>query len=102
MRDSKGATMTRLVGAFAFACATASAAVWAQDGAKSDEPPLKTTYVRLGNNANAIVVEPITPDPARARFALLVAHPERVNTFGYFIGRELPKRGYRVMMVNYY
>jgi hypothetical protein len=64
--------------------------------------PMKTTYVPLGNNANAIIVEPATPDAARSRIAVLVKHPERLNTFNYFIGRELSKRGYRVMMLNYY
>jgi hypothetical protein len=65
-------------------------------------PPLKTTYVHLANNANAIIVEPVTPDPVRGRLAVLVTHPDYLNTFNYFIGRELPKYGYRVMMLNYY
>ena len=37
-----------------------------------------------------------------ALIALLVAHPEHVNNFNYFIGRELPKYGYPVMMLNTY
>jgi pimeloyl-ACP methyl ester carboxylesterase len=65
-------------------------------------PPTKTTFVRLTNNANAIVVEPLTPNPAKSRIAMLVTHPGNANTFNYFIGRELPKYGYRVMMLNYY
>ena len=65
-------------------------------------PPTKTTFVRLANNANALLVEPVTPNPAKSRIAVLVTHPEHVNNFNYFTGRELPKYGYRVMMLNYY
>ena len=65
-------------------------------------PPTKTTFVRLTNNANAIVVEPVTPNPEKSRIAVLVTHPEHVNNFNYFTGRELSKYGYRVMMLNYY
>jgi hypothetical protein len=65
-------------------------------------PTTKTTFVRLSDNANAILVEPVTPDPLKSRIALLVTHPEHVNTFNYFIGRGLPRYGYRVMMLNYY
>ncbi len=70
--------------------------------AKSTASATRTTFVRLTNGANAIVVEPTTLDPAKGRIAILVAHPEHVNTFSYFIGRELPKYGYRVMMLNTY
>jgi pimeloyl-ACP methyl ester carboxylesterase len=78
-------------------------AAWAQFSAAPDGgPPTRTTFLRLSNNANAIIVERVTPIPAKARIALLVTHPERVNNFNYFIGRELPKRGYPVMMMNYY
>jgi pimeloyl-ACP methyl ester carboxylesterase len=58
--------------------------------------------VRLTNTANAILVEPETPNPAKGRIAVLVTHPENINTFNYFIGRALPRYGYRVMMMNYY
>jgi hypothetical protein len=50
--------------------------------------PLKTTYVRLASDANAILVEPVTPDPAKGRIAVLVTHPGHLNNFEYFIGRE--------------
>jgi pimeloyl-ACP methyl ester carboxylesterase len=63
---------------------------------------LKTTFLSLGNNSNAILVEPAKLDPAKARIAILIAHPEGANTFNYFIGRELPRYGYRVMMMNTY
>jgi hypothetical protein len=83
---------------------TLAATAHAQSPAAASEggPPTKTTFVRLTNNANAILVEPVTPNPAKSRIAVLVTHPEHANNFNYFIGRELPKRGYRVMMMNYY
>ncbi len=62
----------------------------------------RTTFVPLGGGANAILVEPTTLDPVRGRIAILVAHPEDLNTFNYFFGRVLPAYGYRVMMVNTY
>lgn len=65
-------------------------------------PPTKTTFIRLGNNSNAILVEPVTPDPVKSRIAVIVTHPEHVNNFNYFIARALPRYGYRVMAINYY
>jgi pimeloyl-ACP methyl ester carboxylesterase len=65
-------------------------------------PPMKTTFVRLTNNSNAILVEPVTPDPVRSHIAVVVTHPERLNNFGYFTGQGLAKYGYRALMVNYY
>jgi pimeloyl-ACP methyl ester carboxylesterase len=65
-------------------------------------PPTKTTFIRLSNNANAILVEPVTPDPVKGKITVIVSHPEHVNNFNYFIARELPKRGYRAMAINYY
>ena len=70
--------------------------------AERAEPALRTSFIRLSNGANAVLVEPVTLDPVKSRIAVLVAHPEHVNTFNYFIGRELPRYGYRVMMVNTY
>lgn len=70
--------------------------------AQAQESAVKRTFVQLTNNANALIIEPQTPDPKRARFAILLTHPDHVNTFNYFIGDELAKRGYRVMMMNYY
>jgi pimeloyl-ACP methyl ester carboxylesterase len=70
--------------------------------APPDNTPMKTTYVRLANNANAILVEPVTLDPVKSRIAVIVTHPEHVNNFNYFIGRALPPYGYRVLMLNYY
>jgi uncharacterized cupin superfamily protein/pimeloyl-ACP methyl ester carboxylesterase len=65
-------------------------------------PPLKTTFVRLTNNANALIVEPVTPIAGKSRIALVVTHPDRNNNFSYFTGQELAKYGYRALMINYY
>jgi hypothetical protein len=62
----------------------------------------KTTFVRLSNSANALIVEPATPDPERSGLAILVVHPDHLNTFNYFLAPEFAKRGYRVMLMNYY
>jgi pimeloyl-ACP methyl ester carboxylesterase len=76
---------------------------WSQfSPAPEGGPPTRTTFVRLTNNANAVIVEPETLNPAKARIAVLVTHPENLNNFNYFIGRALPRYGYRVMMMNYY
>ena len=65
-------------------------------------PPLKQTYIRLANNANALLVEPEKLDPVRSHIALIVTHPEHVNNFNYFTAFALAKYGYRAIMVNYY
>ena len=65
-------------------------------------PPTKTTFIRLGNNANAILTEPVTPDPVRGRIAVVVTHPEGANNFNYFTAQALPKYGYRSIAINYY
>ena len=60
------------------------------------------TFVPLLENANAVIAEPEKPDRARRRIVILVAHPEHINAFTYFIGPEGAKRGYRTMILNYY
>jgi pimeloyl-ACP methyl ester carboxylesterase len=87
---------------FALAMAVVLPALAQQSPTPVGGPPVKTTYVRLANNANAILVEPVNLDPAKSRIAVLITHPEHVNNFNYFIGWELPKHGYRTMMLNYY
>lgn len=62
---------------------------------------LKTTFVQLSPQANAVLVEPAALN-SKSRIALLITHPERINNFDYFVGKELPKYGYRAMMLNYY
>lgn len=61
-----------------------------------------TTFIRLGNNANAILVQPKVADPVRSHIAVIVTHPEHVNNFNYFIAKTLPTYGYPVMAINYY
>ena len=68
---------------------------------ESGAPAAKRTYLRLSSDANAVLVEPKTPSPHEHIVAINV-HPDNVNTFEYFIGRELAKRGYRTIEVNYY
>ncbi len=63
--------------------------------------PLKTTFVQLSPLANAVLVEPVTPN-SKSRIAVLVTHPEHANNFNYFVGQELPKYGYRALLLNYY
>ena len=41
--------------------------------------PLKTTFVSLGQQANAILVEPVEPNK-KSRIAVLITHPEREVT----------------------
>ena len=94
--------MRCLIRALVLAGVLASGGAPAQETRTEVGPPVKTTFVNLAGNANAIIVEPVTPDLKRGRIAILLTHPEHLNTFNYFIGRELSKRGYRVMMMNYY
>ncbi len=63
---------------------------------------LTRTFVSLGDNANAVIAEPPRRDAVRSHIALLVAHPEHMNTFEYFIGPAFAKLGYRTMMLNYH
>jgi pimeloyl-ACP methyl ester carboxylesterase len=95
--------LKNIAGLLALCIMLAPVSARAQFSATPDDgPPTKTTFIRLGNNANAILVEPVTPDPVRGRIAVVVTHPEHVNNFNYFIARALPRYGYRVMAINYY
>jgi pimeloyl-ACP methyl ester carboxylesterase len=95
--------MKNILGAVALAIAIVPIAARAQFSPvpQSDGVPTKTTYVRLANNANAILVEPVTPN-AKSRILVIATHPEHVNNFNYFTAWALSKYGYRAMMVNYY
>jgi pimeloyl-ACP methyl ester carboxylesterase len=83
--------------------ALAPMAARAQYSPAPSEPGLatKTSYVRLSNNANAILVEPVTPNE-KSRFAVVVSHPGHLNNFEYFIAPGMARYGYRVLLVNYY
>ena len=76
------------------------AAVRGQRG-QTPELAAKRTYVRLGNNANALLVEPLQLGP-KSRILAINTHPDHNNNFEYFIGRELVARGYRAIGINYY
>ena len=97
MRGSIRAALL-LLAAFPPVCA------WAQLSVPppQDTGATRTVYVRLASNANAILVEPVRPDPVRSHIAILVTHPEHQNNFDYFIGPALARYGYRVMLLNYY
>src|SRR5262245_42682298 len=73
----------------------------AQRGQRPQELQAKRTYVRLANNANALLVEPLEPGP-KSRILAINTHPDHNNNFEYFIGRELVSRGYRALLINYY
>ena len=98
-----------LVLTFALACLSAAAQSPPPQGPLQQGPaftpltglPTKTTFVPLGQGANAVLVEPVTLNE-KSKIAVLITHPERANNFNYFIGLELPKYGYRAMMMNYY
>jgi hypothetical protein len=72
-----------------------------QRRAQPPQPPAKRTYVRLANNANALLVEPLEPGP-KSRILAINTHPDHNNNFEYFVGRELVARGYRALLLNYY
>jgi len=88
-----------------FACATTlcgQSVVRAQEAsAQPSQVQLKSTYVRLANNANAVLWENPTPGP-KGRIVAINTHPGHNNNFEYFIGRELVTRGYRAVLLNYY
>jgi pimeloyl-ACP methyl ester carboxylesterase len=69
--------------------------------AQTPPPPVKTTYVRLAGQANALLVEPGQPGP-KQRIVVINVHPDNLNTFEYFTGRALVARGYRMIGINYY
>lgn len=95
--------MKRLCGLLILMIAGASQLVAAQGtpAAQAGDVSLKTTFVPLGPQANAVLIEPATLNN-KSGIALLITHPERINNFNYFVGQELPKYGYRAMMLNYY
>lgn len=63
---------------------------------------IQFTFVPLIGSANAVIAEPAQSDRVRSRIAILIAHPEHIDTFSYFLGPEFARRGYRTMMMNYY
>ena len=61
--------------------------------------PIRSTFLRLTNNSNAVLSEPVTPDPVRSRIVIINTHPEHLNNFS---NSPLTAYGYRTMGVNYY
>lgn len=84
-----------VVVAFAAVCAR----VWSQPGAPSG---VANVFVRLASNANAVIADPVATNADKKRVVFLTMHPERANEFNSWIAKELAKRGYRTMMMNYY
>jgi hypothetical protein len=82
---------------------TCAVALFAQHAvvAQTAQTQLKSTYVRLANNANALLVENPIPGP-KGRIVAINTHPGHNNNFNYFIGQELAARGYRALLMNYY
>lgn len=75
--------------------------VSAPTDAQESAAQIKRTYVRFSNDANGVLVERTSPN-RQAHIVAINVHPDNVNTFEYFIGRQLAARGYRVVEVNYY
>jgi len=72
----------------------------AQDRPRSEGGP-RGTYVRVGGRgetaADGVLYEPAG---APSRIALLFAHPGESN-FNHAAGREMARRGYRILMINH-
>src|SRR5262249_27644901 len=93
----------------AAACALCLAVLWtasplvpaAQRGGGSS-PTLRTSYVRMGGRGegagDAVLYEPASGTPKNG-IALVFGHPSESN-FNHPSGRELARRGYRILMVN--
>lgn len=73
----------------------------AQAQEATPKPAVKRSYVRLGADANALLIEPAQPNP-REHIVAINVHPDNLNTFDYFIGRTMAPRGYRVIEINFY
>lgn len=70
--------------------------------ANAGHVPLKRVFVPLANDVNAVLLAPVKPRARHGSFAILIARSDHINTFNYFIGPELARRGFQVMMVNYH
>jgi len=61
---------------------------------------VRTVYLRIGANDEALLYEPRSPD-AKARVALILARPDG-NSFGVPPTREMARRGYRILALNHH
>ena len=77
-----------------------SPATSAQERPRAEGGP-RGTYVRVGGRgetaADGVLYEPAG---APSRIALLFAHPGESN-FNHAAGREMARRGYRILMINH-
>ncbi len=64
-----------------------------------DTAQYQTRYVRLGAQGEGLLYEPMTSG-AKGRIALVFSHPN-ANVFNEALGREMSRRGYWTLMVNY-
>lgn len=64
-----------------------------------DTTEYRTRYVRLGQQGEGLLYEPGTSGP-KGHVAVIFAHPS-TNVFNDPIGREIARRGYRIVMANY-
>jgi hypothetical protein len=64
-----------------------------------DTAQYQTRYVRLGAQGEGLLYEPLTSG-AKGRIALVFSHPN-ANVFNEALGREMSRRGYWTLMVNY-
>jgi len=96
-------TQRRLPGlkVWPIAAALLGCPAWVPAQMPQQVPGIKTTFVHLANNANALLSEPAEPGP-KAKILVINAHPGKVSAFEYFTGRQLVARGYRQLGVNYY
>lgn len=92
----------RIVAALMLAGSFTALSAFAQQPTVDNDSKINKTFVSLADNANAVIAEPPAMDKVRSHIALLIAHPEHLNMFDYFLGPEFAKRGYRTMMMNYY
>lgn len=63
-----------------------------------DTDQFKTQYIKLPHQSEGLLYEPATL--SQPRIAILFTHPGR-NNFDNVIGREMARRGYRALMLNY-
>ena len=103
MRRMKKTTLRASVAVLALACCAAAGAQNPEEQGRrfpQSGPPSKSTFIPLGNNANAVLVEPQTLNQ-KSRIVIIRTHPEHINNLTSN-GGPLVGYGYRVMSVNYY
>ena len=64
-------------------------------------PGVKTTFVPLGSGSNGVLFEPAVANP-KSRIALINTHEGSTNNLTHPSGPQLARRGYRVLIINFY